>query len=340
MFRSSRASGWVIGLAVTVQVCWPASGDESPPVVGDPSLLIMMRDAQHANEGRYAWGEADVIAEIGRRGEPPLRRVVANVRWDGDQQRIIGTSIDRGTPPGESAPRIFKGSFDLIYRDGRSVVYDPDSRVMTISAISQGGQFLLTQLRPQDWWHGKINGEGRLWSEQFDTILRRPPEFLRHVRVRRLGDDQIEMIRDSGAAGWYRLVSSLRDDGNLVLVEMVIPESDFEEKQSYRWTRDERGRCYLKSCRVERHAPKRDGRSTGGLYLNYDVTRFDPDQHPAQSTFEDRSIRVAPGTVVDDRITGKRRRIGDRPVEGMNAALDRLVPELKSRGFAAPLRDR
>jgi hypothetical protein len=332
MAGASGATGWVVALAVILQAGLPSSGDADLPIDGDPKLLLMMRDAQHANADRYPFGEAEVIAEIGRPGGPPHRRVEALVRWDGDKQRLTCVFTDRGTPPGESEPRLFKSRCDLIYRDNRSVLYDPDHRKMTISPISKLGHYDLTQLRPQDWWYGKVKGEGTTWADEMDQMLRRPPEFLRQVRVRRLGGEQVEVVRDSGAAGRYRLVSSLVDDGNPVLFEMDVLESDFDEKRSYVWSRDERGRCYLKSCRVDRRTGK------GGIWLHYEVVRFDADKRPPQSAFEDRAIQIAPGTVVDDQIAGRRRRIGDRPVEETSASLDRLVPELKSRGFAAPAR--
>src|SRR5690349_1432873 len=79
-------------------------------------------------------------------------------------------------------------------------------------------------------------------------MLRRPPEFQRQIRASRIDGDRIELLRDAGPAGRFRLVSSLGDDGNLTLYEMIVPEQDLAEKRTYSWTRDARGRCYLKSC--------------------------------------------------------------------------------------------
>ena len=337
MIRIFGIAAWIICLSGLPLLTPATSAQESPSVNGDPNLLLMIRDAQHANKDRYPFGEIQVVAETGENGGPaPHRRIEALVRWDKDQQRINGAFADPSEDKAGGKKKLLAQTFKLVYRDHRSVMYVPEQRLMTISDVGKWGHLPLTQLLPQDWWYGKLNGEGQSWAERCDLMLRLPPEVLRHIRVRRLSEDRVEVSRDAGAHGSFRQVSSLRDDGNVILDQSADLVNGVEEKRAYVWSRDARSRCYLKSCRIERHFHKRQDRGEGTVYWTYEVTRFNPDMHPPQAIFEEGAIKIAPGTIVDDRIAGRRRRVGDRPIEDMGELLDRLIPELKSRGFAAP----
>ena len=342
--RSPEALAWSLGLAIFLQGCAPASGQGVPPVDGDPILLLAIRDAQQANVERYPFGEIEAIAEIGTVGKPAQRRVEALVRWDGDFQRLTGTFADLNRDPGGGESKYFKQSFELIYRGDRSVMYVPEGRLMTIWNTSKGAPISLTRLRPQDWWYGKLNGEEPHWAERLDLMLRLPPESLRYIRVRRLDEDRVEVSRDAGAdarvPGSFRNVFSLEDEGNLVSRDLTDPRHGFKENRKYVWGLDSKHRYYLKSCRIERHTHDTQRRLDSHDYWTYEVTRFDSDARPPKPIFEDGAIKLATGTLVDDNTTGKRRRIGDWPAEDIGAILDRLVPELKSRGFASDAQSR
>jgi hypothetical protein len=305
-------------------------GQENVPVDGDQALFRMIRKAQHANEGRYPFGELEVVVESGSsQRKLPIRRVEALVRWDKDQVRLSGTFFDpdpvAGAAKGE-AKVLRRREFDLIYRNSRSAIYISEQKQMTISDTSRQGYILLTRLRPQDWWYGKINGDEPSVAERLDGLLRLSPEISRRVSVRRLADDQVEIFTTEGIPDTFRAVYSLKDEGNLVSREGADPAHGFREKRTYTWARDARNRCYMKACRIDRSFRNTPHGPNAG-YHTYEVKRFDPDKRPSESTFEEGSIPVAIGTVVNDNITGKTRRIGVPSAGGIGPPLDELVPE-------------
>lgn len=334
-------------IAVLLLRVAPSSAQDqvSPsPIDGDVKLLKMVIDAQRANLERYPFGDMDVIAKSGPLGQPYQRRVQARVRWDGDHQRLTGVATDLAPEGDGGMAKYLEKSFDLLYRDKRSFMYVAEHHRMTVADIAKSGPYELTFLRPRDCWYGSFDGRGSNWADTYEAMLRIPADVLKHVRARRLDEDRVEIARDKGASGSFRALFSLKDDGNMVSYHTEFLERGQRQERSYSWSRDSKGRCYLAACRIERQSRVRRSRTGNEQFQvvsisTYEVSRFDAETRPAPSIFELRDLKVAPGTLIDDRITGKRRKLGDRPEEDMGKLLDKLVPELKSRGLADPDRE-
>jgi hypothetical protein len=314
---------------------WPViahAGDISV-VAGEPALLDVLRDAQMVNLSGFSHGEMQVVVEQGfnKTGEDVDRRVEALVRWDGEECYAIGTVADYL----EIEHKMKSQPFELLYNKKRRLYYLKTSKLLRSNPIVDGKFPPLTRLRPDEWWYGKIDGEGSTWMERLENFGRMPTEILRHCRIRRLDDDRIEQTREGGGEipGKFRTVYSLSRGGNVLEFEMFDPASQIRAKHEYNWESANGGGWYPASAKMTYHFPATRGSAAGDRFHRYVVRSFNPTVKPPRSIFSDSAIHPAPGTIFDDGVSGRRVRIGDSNQDSVVDSLDGLVKEAKSRGF-------
>lgn len=330
----SRAAIFVVSVTLLV----PArvlAGDTSV-IAGEPALLEAIRDAQNANVNAFPHGEMRVNAETGTLDFlRTSRRVEVVVKWDGDECRATGKLFNYVHTSGKP-DTFFDERVDVLYNKKRRFFYLEDQKSFKISLIVDGKYPLLTRLRPDEWFYGKVDGEGMDWAERLELFIRRPTDALKHWRVLRLPGDQVELSYDGEGEypGNARQVFSLAQGGNLVKLEQSDRGSGVKQERTYVWDRAGNGGWYPKSVRVRTTPPPMKDVPFSGVEWHYEVVAFDPTVRPPKSIFLDSAIHATQGTFVEDEITGKRYRIGGRNSAKIVDSLDGLSREVKSRGFA------
>lgn len=305
-------------------------------VAGDDPDLALIRSAQHANIGRFPQGELKATFRIGQTA-PVEKHDVHHclVVWSGDR---IWTSVEswvdhRHSEIDTSMPPARTGQW--IVDRGRSYVYSPVAQRVTITPASGMEPPTEAKLSPTLSWFSPLGSPERTWHWYLTLNERIGPGGPRVIfeTSRPRGDQVAVLISSLGHPPTARMVFSLPDDGNLVKYEGTYPESGLIESCECRWARDTSGAVYLKQNEITIDS-KKPGRE-GTIYKKLEVTHFNPRHSVSADRFSLSSLKLPPGTVIDDQITGRTSRVGDRPTQSVLGQLDSLIGEMQSRGFAS-----
>jgi len=256
------------------------------------------------------------------------------VCWSENKWRFAGVRTSIQTGPADNPRRKDfepKSPVESIVDGSEYIAYYPNGKVVRIELVSKVGPDPLMIRPPNEWWYG----DGRRWIILLGPHPSLPQDSIKRYRAQRLDDNRVELIREDRSGARFRFVASLRDDGNIIEVRGTDPVSDIRElDETYTWSRDSKGRCYLaKSSKRLKCKSKTYGKLVD-LCTQFECDFFDADYDPAPSTFSLKSLQLPPRTRVDDNVGNRHFRMGAAPVVSVVEQLDRLVTELKTRGFA------
>lgn len=207
---------------------------------GDAEFLAILRDAQRANAARHLYGDMHVAVERSQDDEQfhILRRVDAHVIWD--LPRVwVGASIAGVQNTKSQVPVKSSDQLEMIVDDTRMTIYSNGANTLSAFTRSQSNAPGLMQLVPNDFWYGRIDGEGSPWLNFLDPTIPLGP-----IAVRRIDEDRVEITPVNGADR-ARLVSSLAWDGNVVDWRASLDQPERVHSTTYQWARDKKDRCYL-----------------------------------------------------------------------------------------------
>lgn len=326
-FISSWSVPFIAGTLFTMYVPW-SRGD-------DAQLLGFLSDAQHANRGRYEFGRMNITAESGLLGEPTWRvRVDVDVRWNGPDSRVEG--IRRANlEPGKSESKESVQRILTVRTKEALMMSVPDSKLARYDKVDPKKSTEFSRLRPSDWWYGRVDGEGGDWAEALDRM---GPKFAQSpggYTLKELDDDRIEFKQTVQGESTFRLVASKRFDGNVLEYVAQSPAvgGTITQKKTYAWGFHGRD-VYLQRFDYELSQSASSGSSrTQGRYFRYRVNSIDPGDKPPSKLLDPRAVVLPAGTQVVDGVKSRRDRVGERPAGSVVEQLDRLAPEIKTRGF-------
>jgi hypothetical protein len=311
-------------------------------IEGDVALMKVLQDAQRANESSYPHGEMRAIAESGAIGEQnPRMSSTVYVRWNQRSSRVLASQVL--SLPEQARERVKRDEelleIEFIDDDKRLIAYFPGSNLIRISSRMSASPGHLTSLRPDQVWY-RMDFRGPSWISLLGPHPNVSQDEVISYAFRQVNHDRVEMYRRAKPDFWLKAVASLGWDGNIVEYENYYHDQRAAHHDTgvYRWKRDHAGRVYLESKDIRYSRTDKTGKKFPDGYVRLKVLEFNPDIVPPPSLFELSSLPLAPGTRVEDEITGRRYRIGDAPESKITDSFDDLIGEMRGRGFARPSR--
>ena len=332
----SRSTRLVLTSAFFFTISGPplATADDSGPAVVD-----ILKKAHDANLDRYPAGKMRVIVHKGQRDPSKLSEErheyrEVQLQWSGDEIRT--DLVDRGMREGvPDASSTVVGRETYILDRTRSISTNYRSTVI-IEPIA--GKVLSPEysFTPKlGWYLSQIHpdypcikaflpGKGSPISAPGATF-----------QMENIADGEVRLtmrkpLEHSSLTTSY----SYHLDGNVTEFFLDNPDGGPKIRGKFDWKRDPLGRVYL--TKLDRTVNLRHKSRPIEMYEVYEVTEFDPSFRPSKDVFQIRSLKLRAGTMVEDRLSGRRYRTGDLPVESVAEKLDDLIPTLRSTGFSTP----
>jgi len=315
-----------------------------PPVHGDLKLLEVLRDAQRGNERLYPHGQ--IRAHVETHSETPPDTTTDGVydvhsEWNGADLRaeiegemrfhkvstISGKTFPETKPKQDTQHRLHTL---FVVSGGVLLTRYLDQTLASVDATTRAWPMLEALVTPEDWWFGKIQGEGRPWIEMLGPHPRFPQDRIKEFDVKALDDHRVEVLRTDLNGGTVRIVADLNLGGNVVEVESSYPKQSSSTR--YQWEAAPPGRYLLRSCVKELKVNGTKAKKT------YQLISFDPTVVPDASRFDTDATHLPPGIRVADRVRNTNFRIGRRAAVPITDSLDDLADRARSRGFASPSR--
>ena len=345
--------------SIFILVALIADAVAAPPVEGDRDLLRLLIAAQETNASLYPSGRMQFrvrdAATIG------TCEAEGTVVWDGPKIRWDYSARECG--PREAGPKVTREEIETLERivgqprkirrieiPGGLMSYRPE---LGIAAVGTGtrpgaGYATLLEVCPHQGWYrigGPYGPESSSWRRWLDP--EQVPYTVTRFTVSKEPQDQVAVVIRFRGGDSLRILASLRCGGNVIEYETLLgaerrgrvpSRGIFWRQGSYDWAQNSNGEWYLKHMECRRS-------STGdptSLYMDFalDVDSFDPKAPINPSEFTLASLKLAPGTTVEE--TGKRKRTyriagGGKEKKGIDRdRLDALGESLRESGFAEP----
>ncbi len=310
-----------------------------PPIEGDPALLEVMRDAQRSFQGRYPQGEMSYTAESGvveGGEEKPQVRVQGKLVWNETKIRFRGEMRSYVSPPEVKESNLDPVHvYDMIRDEKTMSIHWIKPNIVRISDPAKVGPPHLSDLTPEKSWSGLAKETP--WIHFMGPHPEKPQSGVKRYVVKRLDDDQIELVSE-GLDGWrLRLVASREVEGQIIEVHLEYASSSQSYLTRYRWARDTQGRLYLAEKAIRDTYDSPIDKRAITVFRKHNVTHFNPDYRAAPSVFDHAALKRIAGAQIEDNIAGKSYTVGGKkPKDTTREGLDRLIDEVKSRGFARP----
>jgi hypothetical protein len=311
---------------------------QGPPVLGDQALLDVLREAQKANKDRYPHGRLTVELESGIVGdEKPGEVYRTTIEWNGVASHAFGVlrlpkrKIKQPQGLEDSKPIVFESIVDRAYNarafeTGKIVLFDALDRV---SAMPQ------VMVRPDQLWYG----ESRPWVELLGPHPNFPQDNVQNYRVESMPGGLVSVFRTNKNGSGLEIIASLQDDGNIISCDPVNGKTQKKITYKYKWERDSAGNCFLREYNVKMIDLKPGSKEeyvTG--YRHYRIIDFDPNFIPPATSLDPTALLKKEGYHIQNNVTGKR--FTNRPTTDTTQRdmLEKLILEMRKRGFAAPER--
>jgi hypothetical protein len=307
-------------------------------VTASTDTLDLIRDAQKANVGRYPGGELKATLRWGQDGRISTHGYAeTRLIWADDKLRA--DVLDWGDHNHEFRPEPGKAHQEYwIVERQRLVSYIPDIRRVLITSPTRLSPPTRILMSPAASWYGRFCGTGESWHEQLDpgrvwaADTKKTDAEYPVQSVTKKSTDLIEVVvQYPRYKANLRLVFSLAADGNAVEYELKEPSPERIVSGVCEWQRDDQGRLHLAKRRQEQVFVDSKTKS----YLEYTLLTFNPDYIPDKKLFEIDSLHLPDGTSITDELTGRNRRIGDRPVPTVVNRLGEMIDVMRTRGFAS-----
>lgn len=334
---STRAIGGLV-LSVSAYIAGGPGIALGQGVVTPPEAIELLAQAERANEARYPSGSMKVQISRGHRDNQDKNSdkhevIQARSVWSGG---FVRTELSRWGPS-NTIPTLDEPAYEretCILDRSKSILY-PNTHIVVIEPIAGKDIGAEYQLTPKNYWYASQVGQGFPAVKVFDpsvigkelpntmiSLGRATPNIL-HLRLKRKTED---LSFDS----WF----SLDLDGNPTRCETIDVSEGIRFTRLFTWDRDRKGRVYLKKLDRKRVTEKGGGHTTME-YEEAETIDFDPDYRPDAAIFRLASIRVKANTVVDDGVSGKTYRLGDRDTASLLNSWDDLIELMRSRGFSS-----
>jgi hypothetical protein len=303
----------------------------APPVEGDAALLTTLRDVQATNISSFATGRlsASVVDRVTHYGaDVTVTWTDGHVRWEGvshERTRDVGND-------GKVTERLLTQSIRMVETPTELLCYWPDIRLAQIIHGKRAGYHKEMELRPARAWFGMEVFV--TWEKLFNP--ERAAKTVAKFVVRAEDNHRVAVDLHCDNGDVLHIVASMDHGGNVVEYESFPKKGAKGMKRSgtFDWQKQhESGIWILKRYRCKRFAPDSEV-----LDMDYDleVTSFDPLPAIPAAQFSFDSLKVAPGTKVEDiGATHRVYRIGDKPMGIEQDDLDRLIELFRSAGFSA-----
>lgn len=328
----------LIVLVANVLVSTTALGQAVPPIEGDAALLRVLRDAQSTNAARFERGVLRATAE--ERTRELITRAEARVTWDGPRT-YWNCSLSRTVAePGPEMGRLSEEprQVDMIETPENYIWYSREDTLLQMVPDRSRTYDRTMRMRPEQTWFVFEPHDGTRWSELLDPAF--VADHVEKLVLRQDGDNVVlERVYDFGSV--MTVVGSLTQGGNIVRYHCDAPADarpgtfSLERRGTYEWEQDDRGEWRLSTMQYSQFPPGQEDDPSYSYRLT--VHEFDPDPVIARDRFELASLKVAPGTKVQEfgprhrtyRLGAEEKRVGEE-------VLDTLAGKMRERGFAVP----
>lgn len=310
---------------------WPG------PIQGPQDYIELLKQAQTANQSRYPSGELRFLCSKRQVGQLSFfERSRVHLVWQHDKvwaevERWLHHTHDfdiKRTPPTERVEYIVNGL--------NCVEYYPAMQRAFVTAVVWGSLPDEVRWSPAAHWYSDWPlASGRLtWGKILSpsSLPDTDPSAVHYTVTEQAGSIVRVLRHEDKYGGDIDMSFSLLLDGNVTAYESREPTSGYTGKGTCEWEKDARGRVFLARSTYT-DAAKRPGESCSNVY-KYETLHFDPDFKPAMGRFDMASLALTNGVVVENQITGRRHRIGDRPVDSVEGQIKTLIELMRSRGFA------
>ncbi|MGC8644497.1 MAG: hypothetical protein ACP5XB_31930 [Isosphaeraceae bacterium] len=310
---------------------WPGS------VQGPQEYIELLKQAQAANQSRYPSGELRFLSSKRQVGQLSFfDRSRVHLVWQHDKvwaevERWLHHTHDvdmKSTPPTERVEYIVNGL--------NCVEYYPALQRAFVTAAVRGSLPEKLWASPAARWYSPwtLASAGLTWGKILSpTSLPGTDPAAVHYKVTDQAGSIVRVLRhEDKYGGDVDMSFSLPLDGNVVDYEIREPVSSYTGKGSCDWEKDSRGRLYLARSTYS-EGRRLPGESISNVY-KYEMLHFDPDFKPPARRFDMASLSFPEGVVVENQITGRRQRVGDRPVDSVEGRIKALIEIMRSRGFA------
>lgn len=327
--RLALLSVCILGIDISL-VC------AAPPIEGDGKLLQLLQDAQATNKTLFRRGKMDIEVHQNR------DRAVATLIWSGEKTYWDYTHWDR-TRDAKGKPITIVSRVRMVKTPKELMWYSPEAQLLQRIKDKSRGYPSLLNARPDDIW---FSLEGVVdWAEILDPA--QAHKGVTKYVIRKKDDAHVVVERHHSSGVILSMEASLKQGGNIIAYESIPPPGNkslplgkraWWNKGTYDWAKDENQNWYLK-----RYAWQNSNEGDPEI-LNFDFTldikNFDPNPRIPNNRFQVASLKVVPGTTVEE-VGGKGRtyRIGKKGKEKKNVSqevLDRLAEKIRSLGFASP----
>ena len=127
------------------------------------------------------------------------------------------------------------------------------------------------------------------------------------------------------------MLFSLPLEGNVLSYEIREPASEYGAAGTNVWEKHGSNGVYLKRATLDEYLIH-EGRKSS-KHVEYETLAFDPNFVACPDRFELSSLSLPGGTLVENLITGRRYRVGDRLPEAVEERLRPLIESMKTKGF-------
>lgn len=331
----------LMGIVGFLCIFVPCSARSVPTDDTTKAVIDVLKHAHDANLGRYPSGKLRVLYRSGTldptRSVPDRHESVeADVQWLGDEVRTVlkrwgpdKTEPDRSGPPSLREVCILNRVSIASYNYMSTIFVEP------IAGKTVSPEY---RLAPTDCWYASQLFEGRSCLEGFLPGKNSPssaPGVVVTVLPGADGTVRLNLAKIVEKAS-LDVTYSYALDGNVIRFALDSSVSGMKVKGDYQWERDPRGRVRLR--KFERRKELKHGSATRNLYEIVEVLDFDPDFVPSREVFRLESLKVPEGTIVQDKVSGKTYRTGDRAISKVSEKFEDLIAAARSRGFSSPLR--
>jgi hypothetical protein len=305
---------------------------------GDAGGIDVLRDAQRANQSRYAQGEMRVTYREGQTGSLNVHSYTkCHLIWSGER---AWTELESWPVSSrDEVPSTISYDVGQWLVDGaKTFQYAPEGRRAFITANVSSQPPVKAWLTPESCWYGRWGNEGVSWLQMLDPrLITKVDNTKIAYTTAELADGRIEVVREDGQLGTRLvMVFDMAKDGNLEQHEFSFPSAHYKTKGTCTWARSPKGDWYL--ARREEDCDFEGPQGVDHTYKSLEVTEFDYGRPIDPKRFTIESLKLPDGATIRDEVRGRTLRIGDRDIDGVLKTLGALSDLLKSRGFASEKR--
>ncbi len=331
----------MISFALAMGLVATTPGAQLPPLVGDPALIELLRDAQATNLAALRSGTMTVRVEWSM---PAIDRSVSmegTMEWTDDRSLWKYRIVDpQGVVTGARGRGTTMAGQPWHYQlrvDGNLISYEPDEA--TLWVVSEQGRLLrFFELSPTDTWFrccapmGRQGG--RPWAELIGPHPKFPPDYVESFEVAREGVSRVRLVRHDRDGSTSTSIFDLALCGNVV-------ESRYESRVyaathvTYGWEKLPGGPCVLRSYVYESSVEGSPDKKASVFKM--DVDSIDVATPIPPSRFTQASLRrlLPENITVQDMIAN--RTIRPKPAAALSTLqLDSLARRVRSEGFLKP----